>query len=378
MASSFWDTVRRDFSSSGSALYLDHAAGGPIPRPVEEALLSYNRENAVEADFAWPKWMRRAEEARAEAAKFINADPSEIAFVHGTSQAMNLIAELLSRSGAVLTNTCEFPSSTIPWLSRKAKIVFQSPENNEISLRKLESLLSPPVKTIVTSYVQYATGFRQDMDALGKLKKGRYLVVNATQALGALQIDVKKWNADFLCSNSYKWLMAGYGGGILYVRKKWLAKFPPLSAGWRSVDDPEAMNNRKYRIKRAASRYEFGCPSFGTIFAVGAACRYLSQIGKDKIEKRILSLTGYAINSLEKNGFEVLSRKEEKSRSGIVIFKADPAEKIWKRLIAQKVFVSARGSGLRLAPHFYNTYEEIDRFIKKLKACRDKETGGVR
>lgn len=371
---SFWEKIRRDFANTGSGLYLDHAAGGPIPLPVQSRIQAYLKENASEADFAWPKWMKRLEAARETAARFINAAPEEVAFVHSTSQAMNFVAELIADKGRVLTNTAEFPSSTIPWIERDARLVFQADERGRISLEKLAALLSPGVKTVLTSYVQYATGFRQDMKRLGRLKKDRFLVVNATQGLGALPVDVKAWNADFLCSNSYKWLMAGYGGGILYVKKKWLSKFKPASAGWRSVIDAEAMNNRKFRLLPSAARYEFGCASFGTIFAVGAAMDYLMEIGREKIEKRILALTDYAAASLSKNGFEILSpRSSAEESSGIVVFRVKNPHHVWKRLIASRVFVSARGEGLRLGPHFYNTHEEIDQFLKKLLQCRDAE-----
>jgi len=371
---SFWDNIRKDFVHARPAIYLDHAAGGPIPVPVRSRVKAYLDELASEADFAWPKWMKRVEECRSAAAKFINAEPEEIAFIHGTSQGMNLIAELLSSQGQVLTNTSEFPSSTIPWLARNAELIFQEPEKNIISLQKLATLLSPAVKTVLTSHVQYATGFRQDLTRLGRMKGKRYLVVNATQSLGSLEIDVKAWNADFLCSNSYKWLMAGYGGGILFVRKKWLSQFAPQSSGWRSVANPDSMDNRRYKLLKSAARYEFGCPSFGTIFAVGAAVNYLSQIGMKKIENRIMSLTAHAMSELKRHGFEIASPEDPVRRSGIVVFKVARAEKIWKRLISQKIFVSARGQGLRLGPHFYNTHDEIDKFITKLDHCRDMES----
>ncbi|HXV27435.1 MAG TPA: aminotransferase class V-fold PLP-dependent enzyme [bacterium] len=366
---SFWQKIRSDFPLTKKWIYLDHASGGPMPRPVYEKSLGYYKTHYAQADLAWPQWVAKREEVRRAAARFIHADPSEIAFTQSTSQGMNFIAELLAGEGTVLTNTSEFPSSTLPWLWRKARVIFQQEERGRISLEKLKTLLTPSVKTVVTSFVQYATGFRQDLQALGKTKGARYLVVNATQGFGAFPLDVQKCGIDFLCTNSYKWLMGGYGGGILYIRKKWLRKFRPGSVGWRSMNRPEQMNNRKLDLKRDAGRYEWGCPNFPAIFSLGAAVDYLSQIGMQRISERVLALTRHAIRGLGKKGFEVITPAEDGQRAGIVVFKAKKAEELCRALLRKKIYVSLRGAGIRIAPHFYNTFEEIDAFIEQLPAA---------
>lgn len=364
---SFWQKIRADFPITKNTVYLDHASGGPVPRPVREKVTTYYQEHSEQSDFCWPKWMKQKESARESIARFINADPSEVAFTQNTSHSMNLVAELLAGKGAVLTNTSEFPSSTVPWLWRKAKMIWQEPEDFSLPVSRMKGLLKPSVKTILTSYVQYSSGFRQDLTAIGKMKAGRYFVVNATQGLGALKVDVKRWNADFLCTNSYKWMLAGYGGGILYINKKHLAKLQPTGVGWRSMRAPEKMNNRLLDLKPEASRYELGSASFPAIFAMGAAVEYLATVGVERIEKRILELTDFLIEGLEKKGFEVISPREPGSRSGIVVFKADDPQKIWKKLLTQRIYVSPRGVGIRVAPHFYNTFEEIETFLAALR-----------
>ncbi len=363
---SFWEKIRQDFPIVQTGIYLDHAAGGPIPKPVLEKIQAHYKENALESDFAWMKWVRQREEARKTVAKFINADPEEVTFISSTSQGMNYIAEMIAEKGSVLTNTSEFPSSTLPWLWRKAKLVWQKPHKGKIDLKILKTLLSPKIKTILSSYVQYATGYRQDLEQLGKIKGERYLIINATQGFGVLPVDVKKWKADFLCTNSYKWLMGGYGGGVFYIRKELLSKLNPQTVGWRSMRIPELMDNQKLDIHPYAMRYELGCPPFPAILGTAAACEYLMGIGIQKIMKRVLQLTDFAIETLQRKGFEILSPLETEHRSGIVIIKVPDAQKKWRRLLDQKIYVSARGGGLRLAPHFYNNEEEIEKFVRSL------------
>lgn len=359
-----WDKIRRaDFPITKKSVYLDHASGGPIPLPVAKKIQTYYDEHVRLADYSWPKWIAGREKVRARVAKFINAEPGEITFIQSTSQGMNYVAELLVDEGTVLTNTCEFPSSTLPWIWRGAKMVWQEPEKGVIRAEVGKDIT---VRTILTSFVQYATGFRQDLEAVGKRKGNRYFVVNATQGFGAFPINVQQCKIDFLMSNSYKWLMAGYGGGVLYINRKWIRKFKPADVGWRSMRKPEGMANRKIDLKDDASRYEMGCPSFPTIFGVGAAVDYLSGIGMEKISQRILELTDFAIQGLERKGCEIISPREPKHRSGIVIFKPRHPKKTWKKLLRSGVYTSLRGEGIRLAPHFYNNYEDIERLLRSV------------
>jgi len=366
---SLWKDIRKDFSITRESVYLDHAAGGPIPRPVLEAIQQFQKENAEGADFFWLDWMRRRDEARQTAADFIGAEPEEIAFTSSTSHGMNLVAELVAQEGQVLLNESEFPSSTVPWLWRKAQTVFQPTEESRVSFETLRRSLTPEIKTIVTSFVQYGTGQRQDIGAIGRIKGDRYFAVNATQGFGVIPIDVKKWNADFVCTNSYKWMMAGYGGGILYIRKPLLDLFPPQGAGWRSMVGCDLMRNKNLEMKKTGERYEWGCPNFSAMFGFAAAARYFSQIGMNQIEKRVLSLTDYLIARLHDKKIQVLSSLDPTERSGIVVFEKKDPVKVWQRLLAKKIYVSPRGGGLRVAPHFYNTEEEIDNLISALDAA---------
>jgi selenocysteine lyase/cysteine desulfurase len=319
-------------------------------------------------DVRWGAWSAERQGAREKIARFIGADPEEVAFVHSTSEAMNLAADLLQKEGGVLANTLEFPSSTVPWLHRGIPVRFLEPRDGVVSVDSIKEAMDAQTKILVSSFVQYGNGFRQDLEALGAAKSDRYLVVNATQGFGALPIDVRRWKADFLCAASYKWFLAGYGGGIFYVNKKWLAKFKPSSAGWRSRVKEENFDNRDTVLSPAASRAELGSPGFPVIFAMGAAVDYLQKIGIEAIEERILELTDYAIERLTGLGLAISSPRERKYRSGIVVFKTADPGRVASALIKKGIFVSPRGEGVRVAPHFYNNFGDIDRLVKELKS----------
>ncbi|MBI4394898.1 MAG: aminotransferase class V-fold PLP-dependent enzyme [Candidatus Omnitrophica bacterium] len=363
-----WKKIRKDFPIAKRFTYLDHASASPMPKPVYEAALRYYDELVGFADFSWNRWISRREEVRRKVATFIGAEAEEVAFTSSTSHGMNLIAELIADQGGVLTNTLEFPATTVPWIHRRAKMRFLKPANGVIDYAPhLSADGTGTVKTILTSFVQYQNGFRQDLEAIGKIKGNRFLVVNATQGFGYLPIDVKHTGIDFLATNSYKWLMAGYGGGILYINRKWIRKFQPKSAGWRSAPHPESFDNRHAPLKRDASRYEYGCPPFPHIFAIGAAIDYLSEIGFSNVWNRILELTDFLIDNLRKYDFEILSPLSPPFRSAIVVFKVKNAQELTDQLLAKRIYVSARGGGIRVAPHIYNTEADIMNLMKVLR-----------
>src|SRR5574341_91465 len=170
------------------------------------------------------------EETRDSYAKFIGADSGkEIAFTHSTSEGMNTIAHMLSDKGLVISNELEFPSTNLPWLNKNAdNIRFVKPRNsNKILIEDIAKMIdrdSKRTKTVVTSHVQYSTGFRQDLKELCKLTKqrGLYFVVNPTQSLGALYFNVKDYGIDFMASNGHKWILSSFGIGAVYVKRNHL------------------------------------------------------------------------------------------------------------------------------------------------------------
>ncbi|MBI4971849.1 MAG: aminotransferase class V-fold PLP-dependent enzyme [Candidatus Omnitrophica bacterium] len=365
-----WDSIRKiDFPITQKFTYLDHAAGGVVSRPAFQAANEFWKQALREGDFRWIEWLERKEVARRQIAAFINAEPEEIAFVPNTSEGMNLIAELFDSKAEVIASDMEFPASTIPFLYRKFPVRFLKARGNKTLPEDFRKALRPKTKIIISSYVQYASGFRQNIRELSRVAKrhGAVLVVNASQALGAFPIDVKALGIDCLAANSYKWMLAGYGGGIVFVRKGLLRKRKPRFAGWRSVNEPDCYDNRRIDVKSEASRYEYGGPAFPNFFALGTACDYLTSIGKEAIAKRILSLTDYLVDELRAHSIPVLSPLEPEFRSGIVIAKVQNPAETSKKLFRHKIFAIPRGEGLRIAPHFYNNESDVDRLIRFLR-----------
>ena len=364
-----WKKVREEFPVCKKYVYLNPAGGSPVSQSAATEGKRFYDEMLEFGDTYWETWLARTEEVRNSLAEFIGAEREEIGFTTNTSHGMNLVAQMLKDKGTVLTMRDEFPSTTFPWINQKTEIKFVEPTNYGYSIDDIKKNLTPDIKILVTSYVQYCTGFRQDLETLGKFCRENHLifVVNATQALGIFPVDVKKCNIDFLMFTGLKWATAGYGIGGLYVDKKWLAPDNFPFAGWRSVQTPGKMDNLDLDLKNEASVIESGCPHFPNIFALGGALNMFKKIGAENVMNRVLFLNRLIEAKLREIGIEIIVQKEDKHRSGILIAKIQNPKYVVDELFKKNIIVSARGEGMRVSASIFNNEEDVEELIKQLK-----------
>ena len=368
-----WEKIRKEFPVTRSYTYLANAAISPIPKPVFEATLRFYDDMLNHGGTLWENWMEEMEQTRDAYAQLINASSDEVGFTHSTSEGMNIIAHMLSDKGSVISNELEFPSSILPWLNRRSDIKFVRAKNGSVLKQDIAYAVDSRARTVVISHVQYATGFRQDLVDLSELTKryGLYLVVNPTQSLGALHFDVEDFNIDFMASNGHKWILSSFGVGSIFIKKEHLEnnrEFHPPFFSQFGQKHREIFDNSKIDMSNTASRFELGSPHFSNILSLKAAIQYISKIGITYIERRILDLTSYLAERLEELNLEILSPlKDEKSRSGIILFKMHNADEIVRKLEKKRVIVSARAGGIRVSPHLYNNEQDIDTLIRELR-----------
>ena len=365
-----WDEVRADFPGLEGKIYLNAAATSLIARPVRETVTTFYRELEEGGDRLWGTWMRRREEVREKVARFIGAGSDEIAFVPNTSTGINLIADLLEDDGAVLSDELEFPTVTLPWIHRGVLVRFVPAVEGVLRVESFREGEAPRTATISISHVQFSNGCRQDLDAFGRIKGSRHLVVSGSQSVGAFPVDVKRSGVDALATAGHKWLGAGFGAGFCYISRELLKERPPRAIGWLSGEDPFAFDNRHAPILPTNARTEMGCPSFGTISALGAAVDYLAGLGPEAIAERILTLNMYLTFRLGREAFEVLSPGDE-HRSGETLVRLPAPSRALAFLRERQIYVTEKPEGLRISTHFYNTEAEVDACVDALVDYRE-------
>ena len=364
-----WQEARALFPAVESSVYLNTAGGAPLSQRSAEAGLNYYRQSLEDGDVHWDEWLEQVEAVRRKLARFLNARPASIAFTANTSIGMNLAAHMLRGRGRVLTMADEFPSVTLPFLQLGFDVDFVPTDHDgEVSIGDMESADSPDTGILAISFVQFRSGFRRNLTELGRYCRERdvALVVDATQGFGAFPIDVSGSGVDFLAFSGYKWATSGYSIGSLYVSDRFRdpAAFPMV--GWRSSREPYELVCDRLDITDAAAALELGHPPFAGVFALGAALDLIQEIGIERIAERIMELVCYLQQELDKAGMWVLSTRDEAHLSGIALVAADEPQAVVAELRKRGIVVSSRGEGIRVSLHYYNDFNDIDRFVEAL------------
>jgi cysteine desulfurase/selenocysteine lyase len=364
-----WAEIRKQFPITENCIYLNAAAAGPLSRGTSRAAAEYYEQMMNDADLHWDEWLARREEVRVKVARFINAEPDEIGFTTNTSSGMNVIIDALEKHGEVVSSDLEFPVSTIPWMHRRIPVHLTKSVEGEVRLDDLSKAMNTRTGIISISHVQFSNGFRITVEELGSMKRSHALVINASQAAGVFEIDVKRMRIDALCATGHKWLLSGYGSGFVYLSRELQTGSPPRSIGWLSVKDPYAMRNDEVHLRHDASaRSELGCPHFAGIFALGASVTLMQTIGIKNIESRALELNAMLTNGLNEVGSRVLSplRKAENRSAETWVAADDPAGLV-SRLAEGKIFVTEKPQGFRVATDFFNNEDDVASLVEALK-----------
>lgn len=370
--------IRNLFPITQQYTYLNHASVAAPPRPVVEAMSRYLVERGMGGSDALICWDDSAERIRQAVAHFIGAHRDEIVFTSSISHGLNIVAAGLDwRSGDNLISAeTEFTANVYPWTNlrrRGVEVRFTPARDNRILVEDVATMIDHRTRLVAISFVEFSTGYRNDLDALAALcqERGVYLCVDSIQGLGALQFTVQQTPVDFLAAHAAKWLLGPIGAAFLYVRRDLLPLLDPVMTGWRAVVDRDDYYCYDSPLRQGGERFEAG--SLNSIGLVGleAALRLLQSVGLAEIEARILALTDTLIAGLQDRGCTLTTPiSHRRERSGIVCFRQPGIDTavLAERLNAAGILVSQRGDVIRVSPHFYNTQEDLERLLHSLPA----------
>lgn len=364
-----WTDVRAKFPVTTKSVYLNTAAAGPLAAETAKAAAFYYEQMRNDGDVHWDEWLARREEVRARVASFINAEPDEIGLTTNTSSGMNLIVDALDQHGEVISCNLEFPVTTIPWMHRRIPVHFvKAVEGVVVRPEDVRAEMNTRTGILSLSYVQYSNGFRSHLADLASIKGAHTLVVNASQAAGVFEVDVKRMKIDALCSTGHKWMLSGYGSGFVYISRELQAASRPRSIGWLSVQDPYGDANNEVHLRHDVSaRAELGCPNFAGIFGLGASIELMQSIGVANIQARALELNRKLTSRLDEIGWKVLSPLEkEEYRSAETLVAAENPAQVVRQLAEKKIFVTQKPQGFRVATDFFNNEDDIEQLVHTL------------
>lgn len=378
---SFFEEARKLFPMTQSHIYLAVAAANPGASPVVSAIRRFF-EDLQSGKGRMEVWQEKVKETKGNIAKLICCDPDEICFVKNTSEGLNIAAQgiPLQRGENIIINDLENPNNIYNWLNlKKTKGVevkiFRS-KNCRLDPEEMVEAIDPKTRVVSLSHVTPYYGFRSDLARLSRVckQKGLYLVVDGIQAVGVLATDVRKLGIDVLACGGHKGLLGTFGTGFLYLNRETCGDIAPPYLAKASV---EGGSEFPYTgtLYNDARRFDIGNQNYPGIYGLNEGIRLILELGIQNIEKRVMRLTDLLIKRLREEDFHINSSLVREERSGIISFNISEPAKVQQLLRERNMITSLRRNAIRVSPHFYNTEEEMEKFMRGLIEVRDRIHG---
>lgn len=368
---------REEFPLTATTAYLNHASIGPFPQRTISALDAMNRA------FGEPHILERSGQlsaldgVRAAVARLCGAAPERVAFTGSLGHGISIAAAGLSAASGdeVIVPHAEYPSLALPFLAQEQRglRVVWAPKNADgrTDLDAIAGRITTRTRAIALSHVEFADGFRNDLRALASLCRERdiVLVVDATQSLGAVPIDVDGWGVHAIAAHGYKWVHAGFGIGVLVLSEEGLERIRPTHAGSQSISGDAFVDEQTLVWKQSAGRFETGSQPFTLLAGLGASISLLEEVGTQRILPHALELLDAVKVGAEELGYTVASSWAPEERSQIIALTTgsrEADERVQQALSDAGVATALRPKGVRIAPTFYNDMSDVARLLEAL------------
>ncbi|MBK7267645.1 MAG: aminotransferase class V-fold PLP-dependent enzyme [Ignavibacteriales bacterium] len=358
-------------------IYLNHAALSPLPQPViDHANLFLTRRSQTSID-DMNQWAADTHEAKAKLGILLNAQPERFAFFEATATALNILAQGITwqPGDRILIDHVELPSDIMPLLNLRhygVEIDFLPSTKTVSSTNNIIAAITPKTKLVHLNAVHYLNGYRTNLKTIGEYtsQNGIIFSVDASQAVGALQIDLEDSKIDFLSCGTQKWLFGLMGLAFIYITPELQRNITLKFNHWSTFGMHSSLLDYNLDHNNSADSLQNGTINIIGVNALIGALNMLLTYGPSKIENRIIEHTIYTIEQFHQIGIKpVCGKYKITNLSGIISFKSPKSKLIYKRLTEEKISTSLREGYVRLSHHFYNTTGELDQAIAIIKSC---------
>ena len=373
-----WEATRADFPTLGRKTYLNTCSLGALSRQSREGVVRFLDLWEELGASAWYRlWLGEVQALRASFADLIGAREDEVAVLPNVSSALAVLSSQ-DRDGNVVSAAMDFPTIPYQWHAKPGVDVRLARSDDGVTtpLAAYEALVDDQTRWLATSHVFYTSGAIQDARKLADLAhaRGARMLLDAYQATGQLPTDVKALDVDAYVTGGLKWLLGGPGVAYLYVRREAQDALSPHAVGWFGHADQFAFDTSAYRPHADARRFEMGTPAVAAMYAGRAGVDIIRKLGAPAIRARTSALVRDLYERLRDAGYALATPATAEERAGIVMVRlADPARAV-KRLAEQGIIVDYRPGRLRVSAYFYNTEDEITRFVDALRAIEPPPT----
>lgn len=369
--------IRSFFPAASKYTYLNSAAVSPIPTTAIAAVNAQLHDVANNGSNNYNDWIATKNRARGLVAEMLGVRHEQIAFMRNTSDGFASIANGIGwRQGDnIVSFEHEFPANFYPWRMVRDRFGVElrlcREMNGRVDIDELISMIDSGTKLVAVSAVQYASGFKADLERIGRAARNAdaLFTVDIIQGLGAMGFDLPAQFVDIAAGASHKWLCAPEGCGILYMSDRARERVEPAFVGWISVSTPWDFVDRAQPFKPNALAMESGTGASALFYGLEQSLKLLHETGLEKIDAYLLDLTDELCARVAEKNYDIISSRENGEKSAIVCIKhrgGIDCGQIAEDLQNSGIIVSPRGDRLRIAPHFYNNLDDIEALIRAL------------
>jgi len=378
-----FENIRKEFPITRDYVYLNNAAVSPSPPFVTAAAAAVLTGYGTHGGELENAWHARIDTVRGMLGRLAGAPAEGVFLTRNTSDAILLAARGFPwqpGDNAVVAQG-EFPALTVPLsllASRGVSLRLVPPRpDNTWRVEDFAAAMDHRTRMLALSWVEFHTGFRHDLAALGELchERGVFFLVDGVQGLGALHANIAAWGVDLFSAAGHKWLLSPEGTGFGWLNPAWLDRLEPVSASWIALEDPFDFLGRGIKdarfdkpLRHDARRFEGGTLNVAGAHALGRSVETILELGPEAVESRILELGARAVEGLLARGYRVLSPQGPGQRSGITVFSRPSGDNaaLLAELRKKKIITGYPCGNLRVAPHYYNDERDIDSLLAAL------------
>jgi selenocysteine lyase/cysteine desulfurase len=370
--------VRHRFPILERLTYVNSCSQGALSDDVRAAYQAYLRD-WDEQGAPWEYWVERAEAARGAFARLIGADADEVAVTTSLSAGVSALFSGLrferERTSIVISDF-EFP--TVGQIAHAQELrgrrVVHVPEaaDTTIPLGHFDAAIDERTALVAVTHVCYRNGSLVDVEGVVRLahERGALVLVDAYQAAGAIPIDVRALDVDFLAAGTVKYLLGSAGLAFLYCRSDLVESIRPTSTGWFADEDIFQMDIKDYSPSATARRFEFGTPPIPNIYAGLAGIELVEEIGAAATEEHVRGLTAQLIEGVDDLGGRVVTPRDPDRRGPLVAVASTDEYALVAALAADGLVTSSRDGNLRVSFHGYNSTEDVEALLAALRRHR--------
>jgi len=361
----------REFPVTRNLAYFNHAAVAPLCRRASEAMKGLSDDACMWGSFHYDQWMACYDGFRSAAAQLIGASRGEIAITKNTSEGIATVQMGLDWKAGdkVVAFREEFPANYFPWLRLEQRGVRVEWLSIYDPLEKIDKACAG-ARLLSISFVNYLSGFRVDLKAIGEICKrhGCFYFVDAIQGLGVFPIDVREMGIHALAADGHKWLLGPEGCAILFVAQEVQDQVEPVEFGWTNIAGYNDYSCRDMTLRADAGRYEPGTLNTIGCYGLRASMELILEVGVESVGASVMNLAGRIAEGVVERGYRLMIDRTPETGSGILSFQKEGIDSrlVVRHLKDARVTAAPRQGWVRVSPHFYNSVEEVDRLLEAL------------